>query len=424
MTNMPAGSRNSTKNSALEFRAEDPDTSFVYYHGAPAAPELAAKGIEMARQRKLNSVQRISRIVVMTTGLYLALGLPVHASDNMRRELAEVAKNLKQLLDGRGDDAIGVGQFTGPAHLPSSSGPAIMKVLSEELQKLGVSVKSRGANLEVRGEYVDVEDEKTRQLAAMLKGRVLDRTGAVITEFERGVFGDAAIASMFGLTAQLPADGGISARDQKLREGVDDPRVHVAGTRISSAPASPYAIEILVKSAGPYQARPVKVENGLAYVPISRGELYAISLVNDSPIDAAVTLTVDGINVFAFSDLKDSRTGQPRYSQWIIPARSRGEIVGWHRTNDATDTFQVMEYAKSAAAELNSTAPIGTITATFSAAWPKGAAPPADEPAQPPSEFSRSGDATGRGPQVATRYIETERNFGVVRSAISVRYVK
>jgi hypothetical protein len=229
---------------------------------------------------------------------------------------------------------------------------------------------------------------------------------------------------MLGVTAQLPADGSAADRDKKLRDAIDGPRVHVAGNRVSAVPASPYSIEILVKSGGPYQARPPRIENGLAFVPISRGELYAISLINDSPVDAAVNLTIDGINVFAFSDLKDPRTGQPRYSQWIIPAKSRGEIIGWHRSNEATDTFQITEYAKSAAAELNSKAPIGTITASFSAAWPKGTAPPPDEPAQPPSEFSRSADATGRGPRVATKYIETERNFGVVRSTISVRYAK
>lgn len=346
------------------------------------------------------------------------------ASDNMRRELTEVAKHLKQLLDARGEDAIAVGSFSGPPQIQTSSGPAISKILGEELQKIGVSIRSQSVNLEVQGEYLDVEDHTTRQLAAMLKGRVVDRTGRVITEFERGIFGDAAIASIFGLTAQLPPGANASDRDQRLREGIDTPRVHIAGTRIAAAADSPYAVEVRVGSIGKLQARRATIDNGLAFVPIRRGEVYAVTLINDSPTDAAVTLTIDGINAFAFSELRDARTSQPRYSQWIVPARTRAEIVGWHRTNEATDWFQVMEYAKSAAAELRSTAPIGTITASFSAAWPKGSPAPTDEPAQPPSEFSRSADATGRGPLVATKYTETERNFGVVRSSVSVRYLK
>jgi hypothetical protein len=375
----------------------------------------------VGRRRATRAVVLIRAVVALWL---VVVSTSAHASDNLRREMAEVARNLKKLLDARSEDSIAVGQFKGASHLPSSSGPSITKVLSEELQKLGVNVKTRGVNLEVEGEYTDVEDEKTRQLAAMLKGRVLDRTGAVITEFERGIFGDAAIASVLGLTTQLAPSGGVEARDRQLREGIDHPSAYVAGGRVAASAESPYALEVLVKSAGPYRARPPKIEDGLAYVPIARGELYAVGLINDSPNDTAVTLTIDGINVFAFSDLRDPQNGQPRYTQWIIPAKTRGEIIGWHRTNQASDTFQVTEYAKSAAAELKSTAPIGTITATFSAAWPKGAAAPPDEPAQPPSEFSRSGDATGRGPQVATRFVEVERNFGVVRSSISVRYAK
>src|SRR5262245_48385551 len=155
----------------------------------------------------------VTRMLIFLSVLQLAS--IVSASDNMRRELTEVAKHLKQLLDARGEDAIAVGSFNGPSQIQTSSGPAISKILGEELQKIGVSIRSQSVNLEVQGEYLDVEDHTTRQLAAMLKGRVLDRTGRVITEFERGIFGDAAIASIFGVTAQLPPDANAADRDRR-----------------------------------------------------------------------------------------------------------------------------------------------------------------------------------------------------------------
>ncbi len=372
---------------------------------------------------------RVQEIVFMiAASLVLAIGSPARASNNLRLEMAEVAKKVKELLDGRGDDSIAVGQFTGPSHMSSNSGPAIAKMLGEELEKVGVKVQKR-ANLEMKGDYLDVEDKKNKQMAALLKGRILDRSGTVITEFERGIFGDETLASMFGLTVQLPPSGDLKARDKALREGFDNPKTYITSTRISAGPGSPYAVEMLIKAGDQWLPRPAAPgmgdEKGFAFVPIKRQEIYAVRLINDSPYEAAVSLAIDGMNVFSFSDVRDEITGRPKYSQWVFPPKSKGDILGWYRTNQVSDSFMVMEYAKSAAVELQSTAPVGTITASFSAAWPKGSPPPPDEPTKPPSEFSRSADATGRGPRVETKYgPEVERNFGVVRATVSVRYTK
>src|SRR5207253_6087405 len=133
---------------------------------------------------------------------------------------------------------------TGPSSLDSSSGPVIAKTLSEELKKAGVTVKSR-AELEVKGDYLDVVDKKTDKLAAQLKYRVMDRSGTVIVEAQRGIFGDATLSALFGATVHLPADADDKARDQEFRKALDAPKVHVAGNRVSSAANSPYAVEIL-----------------------------------------------------------------------------------------------------------------------------------------------------------------------------------
>ena len=77
--------------------------------------------------------------------------------------------------------------------------------------------------------------------------------------------------------------------------------------------------------------------------------------------------------------------------------------------------------AKSAAATLNHTSNLGTITATFQAAWPEGSPAPSDEPGK---RRGGTGDATGFGPRIDVKYEEVKRNLGVIRDTVSVRYAK
>jgi hypothetical protein len=134
-----------------------------------------------------------------------------------------------------------------------------------------------------------------------------------------------------------------------------------------------------------------------------------------------VTLTVDGLNLYAFSNVKD-KTGRPLYSSVLVAPKSTTLIKGWHRTNEASNEFVVTEYAKSAAAGLHSTANIGTITATFAAAWPANAKPPADEPRR--FYYAPGGTATGIGSAFAEKFVEQQREIGVVRATVSVRYAR
>jgi hypothetical protein len=369
----------------------------------------------------------IARLTVLILALF---SVPAQAGEALNRELAEVARGLKQLLTGRGQDAIAVGAFTGPARALASGGAGIKQALIEELKKQDVRVDPK-ATLEVKGDYLDAEDRATGLLSLLLKARVLDRAGAEVTTFDRQLFGIADMTAVLGTTVQLPPIPDEKLRDQKLRAAQDQPQVHLAGTRISAAPDSPYALEILVKSADGYKARAANVQDGMAFVPIKRGELYAIKFINDSPHDAAIALTIDGLSVFAFSQVKED--GRPKYSHFIVPAKrasigGEGTALGWHifdKGAGSTEAFEITEYARSASAELGgSVGDIGTITASFAAAWPRGSAPPADEPDAAARQSSRSGDATGRGPKIGVDYTPVERELGRVRAVVSVRYTR
>lgn len=341
---------------------------------------------------------------------------------NLNLEAAELAKEVKSFLDGQNESSVAVGQFIGPPSMPSSAGPAIAMSLTDELKKLDVVVKPR-CNLTVEGRYRDVVDEKSDRVAVEIDMKIVDRAGKEKVQLsKRGVFGDASIAALMGVSVVLPPDSDEKTRDARLHQSLEKPRAHLKGTRILAGAGSPLSIEILVKDNGAYVARTPKDEDGLAQVPIPRDHVYAVRIYNDSDHEMAATLTIDGLNMFSFSDVKNAK-GRPRYSQVIVAKGKSVTVKGWHRTNESSNEFQVMEYAKSAAAELHSTANIGTITVSYAACWPTNGKPPADEPSNPRTA-SRSADATGRGANIGIQFEEVERNFGVVRGAVSVRYAK
>lgn len=343
---------------------------------------------------------------------------PAVAANDLNQVLAEMAKKIKLLLDQKGIDAIAVGEFTAPAKLTASAGPAIAKCLADELKRLGVTVKPK-AEFEVNGRYQDVDDKETQLLAVQIKARVVDRAGDEIMVLEpRAIFNMTTIALLTGVTVVMPADGTVQERNEALVEALDEPEAHFDGSRITAGADSPYAIEILVKSEEGYRPRAASSQgdDGFAFLKLQRGELYAIKLINDSPHDAAVTVSIDGLNIFEFSENKN-------YTHYIVPSRQSLVVPGWHRTNQVSDAFQVTEYAKSAAAEaLVSSATVGTITASFAAAWAKDAEPPDDE--APTPKGGVQDDATGKGPPVDFKLVEVVRQVGRLRASVSVRYNK
>lgn len=345
----------------------------------------------------------------------------VHAEDALRKELGSVAKGIAEALKSLGHESVAVGEFNGPVQFATGSGALITKTLGDELAKNGLSVKE-SASVEVKGGFDDVKDKQSGLLAARIKGSVADKTGKVLFTFSRGVFGENILASLFGTTSKLAPDLPPPERNAQIEKQLDSPKVLVKGAQVSAAADSPYAVEILAapQSGAQYSPRAASIQNGLAFVPLQRGEVFGVKLINRSKLDAAVTLTIDGLNLYEFSDLKDPKTGRPKFSVVLVPAGQEIFLRGWHRTHEASEEFVITEYAKSASALVKSTAPTGVVTAQFAAAWPKDAPTPDDEP----SGQSRSADAVGRGVQFEQKFFEVERNIGVTRATVSVRYTK
>lgn len=358
---------------------------------------------------------------ILAALLILSCSAAAQAASNLRQELEIVAKGISAEMKELGKSKIDVKGFEfkgSESKLRAAGGPGISQVLTEELQKLKLTVEP-GADVMVRGTFVDVVDKKSSLLAAQIKGELLDGSGRTIFDFSRGVFGDIAVATLFGTTTSITPTDDVKKRSEELTEALDNPKVNVAETKISTKKGDPYSIEILVKKGDKYVPRAASTVDGQAFVKIDRDEIYAVRLINDSAEEAAVLLSIDGISMFTFSENKN-------YTQVIIPAKSTGLIEGWHRSNTVSDAFQVMEYSKSAVAKkLPSSTSVGVITAAFSVCFPADTPPPEDEPPSTKvKDKSRSGDATGQGPQLKSKFNEVERVFGVIRSTVSARYTK
>ncbi len=367
---------------------------------------------------------------------------PALANPAMRKELAKIAQNLKAILDDESKSEIAVGAFTGPSTFPTSAGPGISQMLTEELEKLGLKVKTP-AEIGVEGKFLlsEVEEpdpnnsvRKQKRIALRIKGQLVDRFGRQLTnfnlnseisdgEFKADVKSEEAVTGVLGIPSDLPADGTPEERTERLRESIIDPSSHIAeGSRVFANATSPYGIEILCDGA----PLPCSLENKLPVCDIPLKSTYRIRIYNNSEYDAGVRVTIDGLSIFAFSELRHSegpKKGEPLYDHYIIPAGKTVELVGWHRTNAQVDSFVVDDVAKAAAAALKrqlQQAKLGTITAQFFAAWPTDGLPPSDEP---PAKKGTP-RATGMGPPIQQAVAEVKRNIGVLRSTVSIRYDK
>jgi hypothetical protein len=226
------------------------------------------------------------------------------AADEMDKELFEVAKEVSAFLKRYGTSTIAVGQFTSPPQLNSSAGPAIAKTLAEELTECGIDIK-RLSDLGIKGEYRLVTQEGAGGPEARIKGYVETLEGKQLYSFSRHLRNTATLTAIFGLTVELPASEGEEDRKKRIVASIMQPQTQLKDARISAGKDSPYGVEILVKSGDEYRPRrPVEKER-LAFVKIDRDEAYAVVLINDSDQDAAVTLTIDGLNMIAFSEFRE-----------------------------------------------------------------------------------------------------------------------
>jgi hypothetical protein len=281
--------------------------------------------------------------------------------------------------------------------------------------KLGVSIDAK-AKFKVKGTYQVGTDGETKRPMYLLKVQVVQETRTVLEIKPRGVFGVDDVARAAGACVVLPVNATEKERETKLIKVQDEPTVRLDGDRVVPEKGCPYAVEIWVKEGKTYKPRKPEIKDGLVFVPIKRGEVYAVRLINNSPLEAAATLTIDGLHAFAFTTLKDQE-GKPARPFFLLSPGGAADAIGWVIDLKRIEDFVVTGYPESAVNELKGDpAKVGVVTVTFAPAWPKGKAP-ADEPED-------KGDATGRGTSHETNYKMEERQIGQTRAIVSIRYTR
>jgi hypothetical protein len=312
--------------------------------------------------------------------------------------------------------AILVGDFTAhPPRLKASGGPGISQMITAAFQKQGVTVGDGGLQLLGRFELHDQEapQDDFESVALRIRAQVLDQNDEPLQALSISVFGDAAL-QLAGANVDLTDQALPEDRENAKRDSFQSPQAAVIGNETRATEASLFGVEVYVHSAGKLLPRTPSVNGGRSFVALERGDEYVVRLMNHAPFEAAVTLTIDGLSMFAFNEEEIQAT------RVMVPAGSFVEIPGWYCTSTLSKAFEITGYPESAAGQRGVTTGVGTITASFAAAWPKGGDPPDDEP-----QFSRSaqGDiATGLGRQIDQAYEKVERDIGQLRATVSVRY--
>ncbi|MGH7199147.1 MAG: hypothetical protein ACREJB_00975, partial [Planctomycetaceae bacterium] len=302
-------------------------------------------------------------------------------------------------------------------------GVSIAQMLAEELKSHDIEIKRR-SRYAVKGTFGDVTDSRSKLLAARINGQVIDDQGSVKLDFSRGVFGEVALTSLFGVTVSLDPKSNVPERNKAIEKALDDTSTNIRGGSQVFDVKGEYGIEILVKQGGSFVPRPAVNEEGLAFVEVKRGETYVVRLINNTDNEAGVILNIDGISMFSFSEITE-------YTHMVLDARPgpaepmTGLVQGWHVNNTDSLEFVVGAVEQGAFKDVipGNTANVGMITAIFCAAFPEDA-PPEDEPFNPDARSRSASDATIKGPKVNAKYDEVRRNFGVVRATVTIRYAR
>ena len=358
------------------------------------------------------------RILCLTLALAFC-PLPSRAADDaLTTELRVLATDFAKIINKQGGGAVAVGEFSASSDLKASAGARIQLTLVAELQALKLTVNPEDYRFEIKGDYQPLVDKETSLLGIKVVGRLIDReTGEPLAEKPTGrfVFGAETVPQMAGLNVHGTPTTDPIALSEKFKEARKAPDTHLQGSRISTAPGCPFAIEILVKTPSGYMPKAVALEKGLPFAPLNPNDIYAVRLINDAPHETAVDLRIDGVNCFEFTNVGN---GKSKPAFWILKPKSQLDVLGWHMNNEKSLEFKVVvDFSETAAAKLNlkPSATIGLITASFSASWSDDSQRPADEPLL-------MGRGSGFGSEISVKTEQVVRTIGLPRDTISVRY--
>lgn len=345
----------------------------------------------------------------------------------------KLADIVARTLDEEGcQPAVIVGSFSGVARLQSSGGVGLAQRVREALRDRGVAI-SESDSCQLNGEFStprrqplfdEADVPEPDQIALRIEYVVRDRNDETKRRGVINVFGNAPLAIGGATVSFAGKDGRISGRvdadrlgDQmdRLEAAIAKPVAFVVNAETRATPDGPFGVEIIAdtKPGRTGAPRVPTLRAGRAFVRLGPGEEYVVRLHNRTDREIAVNLVIDGVDVFAFQDVRpDGR----RMQHLVIEPRTVTDVKGWYVNEQKLDAFEIMGYSKSAAASLlKPVDEVGVITAIFLEA---------DETRTKNFVTTKieEPDATGRGREIAQDTEVVDRVIGRPLTAISVRY--
>ena len=379
--------------------------------------------------------------------------------EGLKELTAGLAKSVRKAATQLQQPAVRIGYFTPFGSDLGNAGGAFMVELELALQ----GAVNPDAVLELYGSYGLVEQPEGGGVRVIVVEAKLRRTKTGRDEkefapFEGVVRSNTDIARLAGATVAFKPDAEYKdptrGRNTDIQDGLPQkppgggpalpPKVQafVDGPLVRTSKDSPYAVEVRKKAVGaPGDARPVPAElrDGLAFVPIDRGEEYEVRVVNHAPHEIAVSLSIDGIDQFAFSEDRTPEVDdagkpvigtdgkpvrRPKFSHWVVGPATVGKpgevlILGWHKTADPTRkdnvmSFLVTEYGKGAASRFptRTQGKVGLMTVGIARSFKDGEPRP------------RSASETGFGPDREQKQEVVKRHIDAPHEFVTIRYTR
>lgn len=173
------------------------------------------------------------------------------------------------------------------------------------------------------------------------------------------------LARALGFTGRVAPEETSYKRQEEMVGQVRNPGAVIDGTRMRSSAASEYDVEVRKRMHGgdsPFRPVAPTLVDGVLHATIALNEEYELKIVNRSKTPVAVSVTVDGLDVFYFADQANrGKDGKPRFTHFIVYApgdltdgvKSDGTSIvpGWFQTLAPPHnylSFLVTEHGKGA----------------------------------------------------------------------------
>jgi hypothetical protein len=379
-------------------------------------------------------------------------GITAYSQDNLSTdldsELESFAKRTVIFLKQQEQTQISVGRIDGVGKASIPGGPGIAKKLQQTLKLQKEVAISDTATWTVQGDlfFGDGGDGElnggadgtltTRDLSLTIHFRLINTKTRATVEDKVVITKLSQLPTITGATFQTSPNADVRESRTSFVQGLAaepfiDPK---SPSRVRTTSDSPYSLELRAKPIGAESAKkgvPIasKIEQRpgiiatamqpFAFSPIDKNQVYEVVVGNGSDREIAVSVSIDGIDVFSFTENVDPKTNKSLFTHFIVAPHSELVVPGWHKTIDSQRddnflAFLVTEYGKGASSKLFPQKAIdgsvGAVTVAISKSFL-------------PTDGAKSARAeTGFGPPVKQDQKAVERAIDPPHAFITIRY--